>query len=470
MSPWNSSGPDCRRVLALADDLSGAAETAAALGLHVRLVLNATDAGGRGDRAGGVARGRLRARAPLGGPPDADDGPPVVVADLDSRRLPSAEAAGAVRAALARTGPGTLLFKKADSLLRGNLAAETVAYAAGAHAVVVAFALPAGGRTVRDGVVRLGGVPLHRTDAWRAEGRPAPPSVTEALRGLVTEVVPLDCVRRGPTALTDRLRDVAARGLHPVCDAETDADLDTVAEAVLLLGPGYRPLGTGGLAAALWRRAAARPHHPLARTGPMRHPADPADGEAVLAGHAPADPAAAHGRSGTHGPSEAAGTAARRPVLAVVGTAEPIAAAQIAQLTAAGARHVAVSPDLLRTAAEGRAPDVPLAPGHVTVLGVDGSGGLGSGASADVAAGLGRLVAALRTPADLVLTGGETARRVLDALAVRELVPLREIHHGAVHSRTLDGRSVVIRPGSFGGPGSLLAIARALGAELSPYR
>lgn len=63
---------------------------------------------------------------------------------------------------------------------------------------------------------------------------------------------------------------------------------------------------------------------------------------------------------------------------------------------------------------------------------------------------------------DLVLTGGETARRVLDALAVTELDPVGQVHHGAVHLSTPDGRSVVTRPGSFGDPDSLRHIVQAL--------
>ncbi len=63
--------------------------------------------------------------------------------------------------------------------------------------------------------------------------------------------------------------------------------------------------------------------------------------------------------------------------------------------------------------------------------------------------------------ADLVLTGGETARRTLDALGVTTLEAIAEIHHGAVQCRTPDGRHVTIRPGSFGGPDSLLQIVEA---------
>ncbi|MYS69560.1 4-hydroxythreonine-4-phosphate dehydrogenase, partial [Streptomyces sp. SID5926] len=77
-----------------------------------------------------------------------------------------------------------------------------------------------------------------------------------------------------------------------------------------------------------------------------------------------------------------------------------------------------------------------------------------------------RAVAALPGRPDLVLTGGETARRVLDAAGVTMLWPVGEIHHGAVHSRTADGRSVVTRPGSHGGPDSFLHIAAALRPSL----
>src|SRR5919202_671771 len=63
---------------------------------------------------------------------------------------------------------------------------------------------------------------------------------------------------------------------------------------------------------------------------------------------------------------------------------------------------------------------------------------------------------------DLVLTGGETARRVLDALGVTRLTPLGQVYHGAVLSRLPGGASVVTRPGSFGSPDSLLSILAAL--------
>ncbi|MGI5439930.1 4-hydroxythreonine-4-phosphate dehydrogenase PdxA [Streptomyces shenzhenensis] len=414
-----SRSSPAHRVLALADDLSGAAETAMALRLTGRILL----------RPGAAA-------APAPGE--------AAVLDLDTRQLPADAAARAVRAAVSPSD-GCVLFKKIDSLLRGNLAAETAAYAAGAEGVVIAPALPVAGRTVRDGVVRLRGVPLHTTDAWRAESRAAPRSVAAALGDVPTASVPLDVVRG---ALSERLRELIARGLHPVCDAETDADLDAIAGATLELGPRVRMLGTGGLAAALGRRLLTGSARPLDRDGPAPDPG----------------PLSSTGPDGT----------GLRPLLVVVGTAEPGAAAQIAQLVAAGAHHVALpAAELARFPSHGlspadRATGLPagLAPGSVTVVSIADEGTVAPVSGRRLVAGLARAVAEAARDSDLVLTGGETARRVLDALGVTLLTPVGQIHHGAVHSRTADCQSVVTRPGSFGEADSLLRIARALRPSL----
>ncbi|MBO8195640.1 4-hydroxythreonine-4-phosphate dehydrogenase [Streptomyces oryzae] len=419
--------------MALADDLSGAAEVAALLRLPARLVLDPSDL-----------------RTSQGTPQDHRA---AVVADLDSRQAQGSTAAGAVRAALAcadaarspRHEP-VLRYKKSDSLLRGNVGAEAVAFAEGATAVVVAMALPGAGRAVREGVLHVDGVPLHESAAWRAEGRTAPRSVAEALAPLPTAHVPLEAVRQRADGLAALLKDVAAQGRHPVCDAETDADLSAVAEAAVTLGPGYRLLGSGGLAAALGRHIG---------TGTPGQAADHEKGLDLGVNHV--------GNAADRGFDAAiddGATAAPHPLLVVAGSAEPVVGAQIAQLVAAGARHLPLSPRSL--AADEPVPLPPLASGTVTVISVDGTDGVRPDRARLLVAGLARTVAALPGRPDLVLTGGETARRVLDAVGISTLQPVAELHHGAVHSLTCDGRSVVTRPGSFGGPDSLHRIATAL--------
>ncbi|MCF3963940.1 nucleotide-binding domain containing protein, partial [Streptomyces fuscigenes] len=147
------------------------------------------------------------------------------------------------------------------------------------------------------------------------------------------------------------------------------------------------------------------------------------------------------------------------PLLVVVGTAEPAAAAQIEALRALGAHHVVLPTGAL---ASGLVSLPVPAPDGITVVSIDGAAGIVPGAARALAAGLARAVASVPVPADLVLTGGETARRVLDALGVGELAPHGQIHHGAVRATAPDGRTVVTRPGSYGGTDSLLTIVRAL--------
>ncbi|MFI8891868.1 four-carbon acid sugar kinase family protein [Streptomyces paradoxus] len=389
LSAAGPGGP-ARPVLALADDLSGAAETAVALHSPGRIVLGPV---------------------PAPAPPAPGES---LVLDLDSRQLPAADAARAVRDATLAAVDGTVLFKKVDSLLRGNLAAEAAAYAQGARGVVIATALPPAMRSVRGGVVHLDGVPLHETAAWRAETRPAPRSVAEALGGLPTAPVPLPAVRGAFGALRETLRACFAQGRHPVCDAETEADLDAIAAAALELGPGVRLLGTGGLAGAVGR---------LLGTG------------------------------GTHSPAPAH---ADRPLLVVVGTAEPAARAQVAHLLADGAHQVPLTTRELLHSPQRLRPPV----AAVTVVRITGAAS--PALSRRLVAALAESVADAARDCDLVLTGGETARRVLDVLRITDLRPAGQIHHGAVLSRTPDGRSVVTRPGSYGGADSLRRIVRAL--------
>ncbi|WP_432045845.1 four-carbon acid sugar kinase family protein [Streptomyces asiaticus] len=524
-----------RRLLAIADDLSGAAEVAAAVRSRTTrsrvLLLGAPGAAG----TAAALRPRHVGEA--------------TVLDLDSRYRPAAEAAEAVREALrmswpdggGRGGSGapdaldtsdtldtldTVVLKKIDSQLRGNVAAEIAALAEGGAGVVLAPALPIAGRVVRSGVVHIGGVPLHEGAAWRAEAVPPPASVAQALGGLPTALIPLTTVRSSRPTLLTALRAAATAGRVAICDAETDADLDAIVGASLADGPGMRLVGSGGLALAVGRHLATAfsatgvPATPGA-TGPAAKdtespgaagPAAPGAAGSLAAavggptvldtlGRGAPDatgasalvtPAAAASTDGPAAPS--ASTAAEpdaapppsantgRPVLVVVGTAEPAAVEQVRRLVEDGASHQRLP--LAGLLADGPPVRLPALTAAVTVVSLDASPKSPGPAPAyeavplpsprEAEPGSGRrlvhglaravraAVAAHHGAVDLVLTGGETARRVLDALAVTELDPVGQVHHGAVHLRTPDGRSVVTRPGSFGDPDSLRHIVQAL--------
>ncbi|QPI62162.1 hypothetical protein I1A49_38400 [Streptomyces malaysiensis subsp. malaysiensis] len=539
-----------RRLLAIADDLSGAAEVAAALHSRTtrsRVLLigrpGAVNAGTTGAVNGRVARA-LRPRHPG----------EATVLDLDSRYRPATEAAEAVREALRLSSPDenapdaldTLVLKKIDSLLRGNVAAEIAALAEGGAGVVLAPALPIAGRVVRSGVVHLGGVALHESDAWRAETLPPPASVAHTLGGLPTALVPLTTVRASRRTLLTALRTAAAAGRVAICDAETDADLDAVVEAALAEGPRMRLVGSGGLALALGRHlrttlnaigAGAAPAATGKRGAPAADAAPAAPPAEMAVAAPPAEMAVGAARAA------ASPASAGRPVLVVVGTAEPAAAEQVRRLVEDGAvhhqlplaellsggapvrlppltapvtvvslgapsgapdpapPHGAVATDtaplpsprpapeaITPAAAPGPAPNPAPSPTPSPAPGtpptpasppvdtadrtgpnrLDGQTGKQPGAVSGrrlvlgLARVIGDAVAAHHGAVDLVLTGGETARRVLDALAVAELDPVGQVHHGAVHLSTPDGRSVVTRPGSFGDPDSLRQIVQAL--------
>ncbi|MFI7225006.1 four-carbon acid sugar kinase family protein [Nonomuraea angiospora] len=433
-------------MFVLADDLTGAAETAAALmspGRPARIALSVP-----------VAAAAL------------------VVTDLDSRHHP--RAFDLVREALAHAGDRRV-FVKVDSLLRGDVAA-TVAACLDAP-VVFAPALPSAGRTVVGGVPYVHGVPLRETRAWRAEPRPAPATVAEALGDVPWVHVPVGA------DLPAVLPAVLAAGRVAVCDAETDADLDAIVAATL--GGPARLIGSGGLATALGRALnAGRP----SATGSLSLDAGsraPGSGSAHLnagsrvpgSGSARLDSAAVSG--------SCAASPANGRLLVVVGTAEPGAAEQVRLLVEHGFTHVtlrppgaavtgpdAVGPGFAHVTA-GPPPPPTADPGTAAARVRDA---LTSGPVVLTVSGpaLTRALAEVvrealgETPADLVLTGGETARRVLDALGVRELIPLDQVHHGAVHSRTPQGHSVVTRPGSFGTTDSLLRIATHLNPDLRP--
>ncbi|MFL6055165.1 MAG: four-carbon acid sugar kinase family protein, partial [Actinoallomurus sp.] len=130
------------RLVIVADDLTGAGDSAAPFAAHSSVAI------------------AVAAEADW---PAAD----IVAVDTDSRYAAQEVAAERVTAALRRTADsGARAFKKIDSLLRGNVAAEVRAAAtalAGSRRpalAVVAAAFPATGRITRNGVVHVDGRPL----------------------------------------------------------------------------------------------------------------------------------------------------------------------------------------------------------------------------------------------------------------------------------------------------------------------
>jgi uncharacterized protein YgbK (DUF1537 family) len=350
--------------------------------------------------------------------------------DIDTRDASSATAQQRVRRAMASAERGDAIFKKIDSTLRGNLASELRAVLAcrPADCVIAAPAFPATGRTTVDGRQLIGGRPLEESEFSEQVSSSVLRDLLAPAGQPVSEVT-LAEIRGG--RLGQRIADASARPAQVlVCDAETEADLDQVARAGMDSGCEVVWLGSAGLARRL---AAILP--PPARAG----------GRGELGGAV--------------------------PVLLVVGSPASSTQAQLRRLRELPElAEVVVAAEEVVTAGEdlGWAIDSVrdrLGSGRDCVLSLEGNGGrrdhrrAGTRALAAVAASAGELIGGL------VLTGGETARAVLEAMSVRAVKLAREIQPGiplGFAQRCPRPVAVSVKAGDFGSEDALAACWRAM--------
>jgi uncharacterized protein YgbK (DUF1537 family) len=425
-------------ALVVADDLTGATDTghgfaARGRGVRVRRSVDATDTASGSD-------------------PVSETDTDVLVVDTDSRDADTETAAAAVARAV-EAHPAALVYKKVDSTLRGNVVAEVDAAlaATGAALAVVAPGFPATDRTTEGGRHLVDGTPLSEAGYGVAES-----DLRELFAGSEYPVAHLDgdTVDAGPSAVAARLSDFAAgeRPALAVCDAVSDAHLEAVAAGAASLDASPLYVGSGGLAAHVDVSGEPPGSPPAVSTDPRRSGVlgvvgsvnertlaqlDAVDDGAVVA----LDPAAA-----VRDP-ESAGRAAAESLGALLDWHDR------AVVTAAtGPEDV--------TAAERAADEM------------TGNGTTADGVAADrVAAALAaaaRATVEASPPAGLVLTGGDTAGAVLDALdaAVLDLVGeevAAGVPVGALADGPAAGTRVATKAGGFGGERVILNCLDALG-------
>jgi uncharacterized protein YgbK (DUF1537 family) len=238
-----------KRIIAIADDLSGAAETAAAL---TQLSTQIRKPGG--DEHFDTAHIVLVPEDPeVAG--FEDPGHSCVVFDSDSRRVGAHEASvrleTLLRGIYESRGRAPFVFLKVDSLLRGHMSAE-IGVLLKRGPVIFAPALPVLGRSTVGGVVHNAGIPLHESSLWSVEGKAAPATIADALAPLAPGLVGLNTVRGDTKELDQVLNELADQHAIAVCDAETMEDLDIIAAAALRR-KGMQLAGASALAAALFR-------------------------------------------------------------------------------------------------------------------------------------------------------------------------------------------------------------------------
>lgn len=405
------------RWLILADDLTGAADCAIAF---ARRGLSATVSWGDHSARTGAAAS-------------------VFSYDADSRGMTAERAAARHAVALGKLlGPDRLLFKKIDSTLRGQPAAEIAATIAhlqarcGSAFGILAPAFPGTQRTTVDGRIRVSGRPLEEAEVWRRDHSYASADLVEVLAaaGVVAGTVGLAAVRGA--ALRAALDAVAARGSAvAVCDAETDDDLRRIAAASQPMPPGRFLIGSAGLAHAL---AAGLP-----------------DGRAAA-------------------PSFAGATGGSLIVVGTLATASRAGARRL--VAGGGVVHVPVEPGTLLSEPAERAA-VGLRVAGLLGAGEDVLVEIRTGDAPDLALGpsLARALAEALAPAAsrmgaFAATGGETAAALLSGFGVDGIQLVDEVEPGVALGITLGHLSVpvVTKAGAFGDERSLRRIAARLRA------
>jgi len=362
----------------------------------------------------------------------------IMVVDTDSRALTADDAYRAVFAAAQAFVEMRVpvLYKKIDSTLRGPIGAEldAVLDAYGLDLAIVCPAFPAARRTLLQGELRVGDVPVAQTSFARDPLTPVQESNLPALLRQQTrrpvQLVALEQVTAGGDALAQHLAALRGdSGRVVVCDAATDAHLAVIVDAALMLGARVVMAGAAGLARPLAERIGRR-----------------CEGEE-------------YGR-----------------VLVVCGSMQPIVREQIAALVreygafvialdaAVVAGEVEWQPWIDRVSrrvagAPHHAPIVLTSPPDVRLTGREGA----------VLARLAELAGAVmeRTRVGgVVATGGSTVRTLCERWEVTGIDLVREmapgIPLGVMSGGPFDGLPLITKAGAFGDSGTLVAAVSLL--------
>ncbi len=350
--------------------------------MNPRLIILADDLTGAADSAVPFATRGLRTSVVLS--PEAASDAEIVARDTETRAMSLPRAVEETTRIVESLPSEVPVFKKIDSMLRGYVGPECAATLAAYRKrqpqarLLIAPAFPLMGRVTRDGIQFVHGKPVGHV-----------PTILERA-GLRTAVV-------------------MPHGSWPedadawVCDAESGEDLRWIV-AASSQHPAVLMVGTAGLACILAEQFSIAPCDAIPRS--------------------------------------------RGSVLFVVGSVSALARAQVD----------ALSPDVRRAA-----------PSAIAAL--DGSTDAvvctPSAEGRELDALVSRTLARQLTPilsrySALFLTGGSTARAVLDTIGVKELVLLGELEPGVPVSVTNSGLLIVTKAGAFGDAETLERSRRTL--------
>jgi len=394
--------------------------------------------------------------------------------------------AAAARGALA-AGAG-LIYKKVDSNLRGNIGAELAAlHEVASRPILLAPAFPARGRTTANGVVLIDGLPVSETEMARDLEAPI-------LHSGIAEIIHSQRpdLQVGHLSLGDLpiAADHLSRRLQEtpilIADAATDADLDLIAEAALALTPLPILAASAGLASAIARSLLGEGPRAACSTF-LPEPADPCATSEQSAGKAAGTvpkpmpfvptgmPAVPPGVPAVPfvPPSPVPSDEQRGPVLAVLASSSQILAKQVGLAEERGLETIPVPcegfsraaepvPELSRAIARAVAA---LRAGRDAIVYATGPLPAVERPADLIVEHLSHLSFAITKqtiPAALLVGGGATAYGILatlGAVAIQvDAEPLPGIAAGVTLGGHLAGRPVVLKPGAAGDETALISL------------
>lgn len=447
------------RCLIIADDLTGAADSAAM-------------AAAAGMQAAVVIWPAIGQTAQI--PPGVE----VLVCDSESRDLPPAGARQAVAAVFdcfqSKCSNEIIIFKKVDSTLRGSIGAEleTLLEKIKPDLCLFAPALPQQGRTTKGGRQYLHGVLLEKTELAAAPKSPVTSSSIAEILQRGTTLQPQLIALQQPGVDVDNLSKIfeqkrsKCRNLF-ICDAVNQKDLDVAAAAAQQIAPRILFAGSAGLAQSvgqLLKPVSA----PRAEKRCVLHD------RAIMSTGGPFLPKNEHHWGRLLFLCGSVSTTARRQCHALLSSSDkicPIALDPRACLRDPRAAAAAAAAAIKKAAAKYAAVLVgPALQAQDTLCSRAAAAELKLSfheAGERIACAMGE-TAALCGPgfAGLVMTGGDTAVHACRALGAQILAVEGEIEPGCpccrILSGTLEGRLLITKAGSFGSEQTLLNILRRL--------
>jgi uncharacterized protein YgbK (DUF1537 family) len=412
----------------------------------VKLGCIADDYTGASDLANTLTRAGLRTVQTIGVPTDDFAMPEVdaVVVSLKSRSIEASQAVAKSRAAetwLRDRGADHILFKICstfDSTDAGNIGPvmDALREDCGETIVLVTPAFPGTGRTVYQGHLFVGSVPLNESPL---KDHPLNPMHDSSLVRVLARqshdkvgLADLATVARGADALRARLAALAAQGVAAaIVDAVFDTDLEIIGRVAL----DHRlSVGASGIGLGLARA--------LVASGQVKSGATDTSADRPVGGPA----ACLAGSCSQATLRQIAGAEAIMPVLHLDADRAVAGREEASRALAWGIERLAAGPILIASSAS---------PEEVASLqarhGRDAAGHAIEQAMAEIAEGL--VQAGVRR---LVVAGGETSGAVVDRLGIPGFLVGAEIAAGVPVLRAVGARSgdmlLALKSGNFGGP------------------